>query len=163
MAELQPPKLQLPTGRSLAPGSSRYAFPLARGGEALLSRASVRPWPYPSGVPDRDATTTLVPCLACEGHFRTFETDGAPAPKGTSKTLRVKICAWCLQGAMTPEQVAAYRSRPKRASGELTLIPSAVVSPPLATCSVCGAPIVQASKLALGDKGYRCTTCPEPE
>ncbi len=109
---------------------------------------------------DRDATTTLVPCLACEGHFRTFETDGAPAPKGTSKTLRVKICPYCVQGAMTPAQLASYRAGRREEERDLT--PTTVTLPPLAMCSVCGAPIVQANKLALGARGYRCVDCPEP-
>lgn len=64
---------------------------------------------------------------------------------------------------MSPAQVRAYETRKKGESGEMVVPRRTTLTPCLAMCVVCGQPITQANKLALGVKGYRCTTCPEPE
>jgi hypothetical protein len=114
----------------------------------------------PSDTFERDEQPTLVPCLACGGNWRTFETSSQPAPKGTSKTFKVLHCAWCIQGAMTQAQVDAYRARPKRGSGEIVVPRLATVHPPLAMCCVCGKPITQPADMVIDQrKDYHCAAC----
>lgn len=59
---------------------------------------------------DRDEPTTLIPCLACGGAFRRIvELRG-----GVYKTER---CRWCVDGAMSAAQVAAWRRRTRTGEG----------------------------------------------
>lgn len=102
---------EVPDWQAAAKRASAKTAELSR----RLARARATPVPTLPGRPmegDDDPSrraTTLVPCCACGGNFRTVAATGAPAPRGASKSYRVVRCPWCTSGCMTEEQVKAWK------------------------------------------------------